>query len=168
MIITREFILQGISEKGSWNNKQILLLGYQYPVRGWLEGAIGKEIPDSDAEIFLSLKNAHLNKRAKNIDLAQDQMASKKEKLVPLEKMVKVEGNIPWKEQYLHPNWQRRRLEIMTRDGFKCMICGNKKESLHVHHNTYDGKYIWECSMRSMITLCTTCHELFHGRKLTQ
>lgn len=58
--------------------------------------------------------------------------------------------------------WQRRRLEIMERDGFKCCDCGTT-DDLHVHHIQYiSGLYPWEYDDEDLITLCAKCHKKRH------
>lgn len=66
-----------------------------------------------------------------------------------------------YKEQFSDPRWQKRRLEILQRDGFMCQKCGDNKTTLHVHHKFYtDGKCVWEYGDAALITLCSECHEL--------
>jgi 5-methylcytosine-specific restriction endonuclease McrA len=61
------------------------------------------------------------------------------------------------------PRWQKKRLEIMQRDGFKCAACKNNENTLHVHHIRYIArKSPWEAPNRDLITLCDTCHEAWH------
>lgn len=58
------------------------------------------------------------------------------------------------------PRWQKMRLEIFNRDGFKCQYCGTKKETLHVHHLEYlPDLDPWQYPIESLITLCESCHE---------
>ena len=58
--------------------------------------------------------------------------------------------------------WQRRRLEIMERDGFKCCDCGTS-DDLHVHHIQYiAGRKPWEYDDEDLITLCEKCHKKRH------
>lgn len=59
---------------------------------------------------------------------------------------------------YKDPRWQKRRLEIMERDGFQCIACGDQKSELHVHHKRYRGQP-WEAKDDDMQTLCTQCHK---------
>ncbi len=61
------------------------------------------------------------------------------------------------------PRWQKRRLEIMDRDGFSCRMCGNDRDTLNVHHLAYqrDGEP-WETHDDLLVTLCESCHEEFH------
>lgn len=57
------------------------------------------------------------------------------------------------------PRWQKKRLEIMERDKFACVVCFAKDKTLNVHH----GEYIkdckpWEYSSDTLHTLCEHCH----------
>lgn len=68
-----------------------------------------------------------------------------------------------YKEQIKSPLWQKRRLEILSRDNFTCQICGCKDKTLHVHHTTYlNGKMIWEYPDNMLITMCEDCHKKEH------
>lgn len=65
-----------------------------------------------------------------------------------------------YREQLQHPNWQRKRLEILERANFTCEDCGARDLMLHVHHTYYEkGHAPWEYPDRSLIALCDTCHE---------
>jgi len=66
-----------------------------------------------------------------------------------------------YKEKLKDPRWQKKRLEIMRRDGFKCVECGNDKIELHVHHLKYSGDP-WETSNSDLITVCHHCHYFIH------
>lgn len=62
------------------------------------------------------------------------------------------------------PRWQRRRLEILSRDNFTCQHCGDPKSTLHVHHLIY-LKFTdpWEYEDDYLITLCLRCHKIEEG-----
>lgn len=67
-----------------------------------------------------------------------------------------------YKEQLKSPKWQKKRLEIMERDGFQCQCCYDRDEELTVHHKKYiKGRMSWEYD-EELITLCTECHENIH------
>ena len=71
-----------------------------------------------------------------------------------------------YKDQIKSPKWQRRRLEILSRDNFTCQVCGAKEETLHVHHICYlKEKEIWDYPDNLLITLCESCHETEHKFK---
>jgi len=58
------------------------------------------------------------------------------------------------------PRWQKKRLAILERDGWKCMSCGDKESTLHVHHIFYlSGKEPWEIPNGLLITFCERCHK---------
>lgn len=63
-------------------------------------------------------------------------------------------------DQLKKPQWQKKRLDILNRDGFTCKACGDKETTLHVHHFKYQkGKLPWEYPDTNFITLCESCHE---------
>jgi hypothetical protein len=59
--------------------------------------------------------------------------------------------------EYQDPRWQRLRLEIMQRDGFACVACGDATSTLHVHHIEYQGE-LWATPPDRLQTLCESCH----------
>ena len=61
-------------------------------------------------------------------------------------------------EAYKDPRWQKRRLQIMERDGWACIACGRTDQTLHVHHKAYHGMP-WDVSDHSLQTLCEKCHQ---------
>jgi HNH endonuclease len=65
------------------------------------------------------------------------------------------------------PRWQRKRLEIMQRDGWACVTCGSTTQTLNVHHKVYRrGKLPWEYDGADLLTLCRGCHEGEHAVEL--
>lgn len=72
-----------------------------------------------------------------------------------------------WDEMYRHPKWQKRRLEIMSRDNFACRKCGDKNSTLNVHHIKYNGLKAWEYDDDLLITYCEECHKEEHDKKHT-
>lgn len=70
----------------------------------------------------------------------------------------------PYSEKLKHPKWQKRRLEILNRDGFKCRLCDETEETLHVHHIRYErGREPWEHGDESLVTVCVNCHDELHA-----
>lgn len=58
--------------------------------------------------------------------------------------------------------WQKKRLEILQRDSFKCLNCGSA-DSLVVHHLYYRyGLKPWQYKSDSLVTLCGICHTKLH------
>ncbi|KKQ74820.1 MAG: hypothetical protein US97_C0056G0002 [Microgenomates group bacterium GW2011_GWF1_38_5] len=65
-----------------------------------------------------------------------------------------------YKEQYQHPQWQKKRLEILQRDNFTCRSCDSQEKQLSVHHQYYlEDKMIWEYPNNCYLSLCEDCHE---------
>lgn len=69
-------------------------------------------------------------------------------------------------EKYLeilkNPRWQKKRKEILYRDGYRCAKCGSKHK-LNVHHIFYiKGRLPWEYPNYALITLCRSCHLKWH------
>ena len=57
------------------------------------------------------------------------------------------------------PRWQKKRLEILNRDDFKCKCCGDEKSTLHVHHQFYLSNHKpWDYEDSILLTLCEECH----------
>lgn len=66
-------------------------------------------------------------------------------------------------EQLRHPNWQRMRLEVLSRAKFSCQVCGDGEHTLHVHHKRYvKGRLAWEYEGHELIALCEGCHSSAH------
>lgn len=64
-----------------------------------------------------------------------------------------------YSEKLKDPRWQKKRLEIFERDGWKCRACGEKDKSLHVHHIFYlPKKEPWDIPNGFLITFCEDCH----------
>lgn len=67
------------------------------------------------------------------------------------------------------PEWYKKRLKILSRDGFRCTSCFSKV-NLQVHHLKYiKGKMPWEVPNNYLKTLCRACHEKAHeGKNISQ
>ena len=61
-------------------------------------------------------------------------------------------------EKFKDPRWQKKRLEILNRDGWECKICGEREAQLQVHRTKYH-KEPWDASDEDLETLCEICHE---------
>lgn len=67
-----------------------------------------------------------------------------------------------YSEKLKDPRWQKKRLEILSRDEFSCYWCGDKKTTLHVHHEVYMGNNPWDTPDECLTTLCEDCHSTDH------
>lgn len=73
-----------------------------------------------------------------------------------MEKLIK----IPYAEKLRDPRWQRKRLEILSRDDFTCQKCNSEENELHVHHRYYNFKTEpWDYPNEALVTICKYCHE---------
>lgn len=64
-----------------------------------------------------------------------------------------------WASNLRDPRWQKKRLEIFERDGWRCRQCGDTASNLQVHHRQYTwGRAPWDYSSEDLVTLCETCH----------
>jgi hypothetical protein len=72
-------------------------------------------------------------------------------------------GKPSYYELLRHPEWQKKRLKIMERDGFCCCDCGATDRTLNVHHSYYlKGHKPWEYEDDALRTLCEDCHLTRH------
>ncbi len=70
-------------------------------------------------------------------------------------------------EKLRNPLWQKKRLEVMQRDKFKCQLCQDAETELHIHHKEYiTGHAPWEYDNSLLITLCKDCHQFISDKKL--
>lgn len=70
-------------------------------------------------------------------------------------------------EKLRTPRWQKKRLEILQRDGFACLRCKDEKEQIQVHHKKYlRGRDPWDYEDSNFESLCETCHfiETFYSK----
>lgn len=63
-------------------------------------------------------------------------------------------------EKLRDPRWQKKRLEILSRDEWTCQCCFDTTSTLHVHHRRYLPKREpWEYPDGHLVTLCESCHQ---------
>lgn len=75
-------------------------------------------------------------------------------------------GKMTYREQLRHPNWQRKRLEILEAAHWVCESCGGAESTLHVHHKRYvKGRMAWEYEDSELEALCEGCHAEQHERR---
>lgn len=69
-------------------------------------------------------------------------------------------------EKLKDPRWQKRRLECLQAKNWTCESCGDKDETLHVHHTIYKkGLDPWGYDDNFLKVLCERCHEATHCYK---
>ncbi len=62
-----------------------------------------------------------------------------------------------YSEKLKSPKWQKKRLEVLQRDDFKCCNCNDEETELHVHHLKYT-KEPYDAPLNDLQTLCKHCH----------
>jgi len=76
---------------------------------------------------------------------------------------MKTQAQQNYAAERLDPRWQKKRLEILQRDAFKCTECGDEQSTLHVHHRYYvKGRKCWQYPMFAFTSLCEKCHNATH------
>jgi hypothetical protein len=74
-----------------------------------------------------------------------------------------METKVSYSELLRDPQWQRKRLEVLQRDDWKCIHCARGDLTLNVHHRMYrKGAKPWEYDESELQTLCEHCHESGH------
>jgi hypothetical protein len=69
-------------------------------------------------------------------------------------------------EKLKDPRWQKKRLEVLNEADWECSNCGQKEETLHVHHPAYQkGKQPWDYATEDLFCLCEKCHKSFHEQE---
>lgn len=72
---------------------------------------------------------------------------------------------VSYSDKLKSPKWQKKRLEILQRDEFKCTKCFNDEIELNVHHKKYIfGLNPWEYENDNLTTLCIKCHKNQHDK----
>lgn len=66
-----------------------------------------------------------------------------------------------YSEKLKDPRWQKKRLEILNRDNFTCLLCSDTETELHINHLQYSGEP-WDAPNDCLETLCKDCHKLKH------
>lgn len=69
-------------------------------------------------------------------------------------------------EKLKDPRWQKKRLEVLDKAGWRCESCGDTSNTLHVHHKQYfKGREPWEYEAGQLSVLCKTCHSDSHDEE---
>lgn len=59
------------------------------------------------------------------------------------------------------PEWQVRRVQALTRAGYKCQTRSSRDTTLDVHHNSYQT--YGDERPQDFVVLCRSCHQKVHG-----
>lgn len=64
-----------------------------------------------------------------------------------------------YSDQLRDPRWQKRRLEVLSRDNFTCRDCAEAGKTVSVHHCHYCKGAPWNTPIELLLTLCDDCHD---------
>jgi len=68
-----------------------------------------------------------------------------------------------YSEKLRDPRWQEKRLFILNRDAFTCVLCNEYGATVHAHHNYYlPNREPWDYPDKAFYTLCDKCHKEEH------
>lgn len=74
--------------------------------------------------------------------------------------------NQSYSDKLKSPKWQKKRLEILSKRGFKCEVCGDEENQIQVHHKTYMyGLEPWQYDDSVYQVLCEKCHIKAHKKE---
>lgn len=127
--------MENCSANGGWNNSQILVLGDDWPPRrGWIERAIGTDISEEQAKLFIEYGKTRPKKKER-LEIRKEILRLRQ--LTPKPKPItKPTGRT--KDHFLASyEWRKIRMEVLIRDGAKCACCGATSKSgrtMHVDH----------------------------------
>ena len=78
----------------------------------------------------------------------------------------RTKGQREYMARLQEPRWQRKRLQVLERAGWRCAGCGTGEVNLQVHHGYYErGLMPWEYPDESLYCVCDDCHERAEKRK---
>ena len=69
-----------------------------------------------------------------------------------------------YSEKLQDPRWQKVRMRILSRDEWKCRLCGASEITLHIHHEKYNNEP-WDANEKDLKTVCKNCHAIIHDVK---
>lgn len=73
---------------------------------------------------------------------------------------------VSYAKKLKNPLWQKKRLEVLSRDNFTCKECGSTSDTLNVHHGYYAFKTEpWEYPDETLHSVCETCHKVYEEIK---
>jgi hypothetical protein len=106
--------------------------------------------------IFRKEKPKNINKKPKQKKIKVEKKIEDREKLLYL----------PYMELLKLNQWKEKRIQILKRDNYKCIVCNSAKK-LHVHHRLYESfKLPWEYDNSYLVSLCEKCHKSIHSSSI--
>jgi len=75
-----------------------------------------------------------------------------------LENGLRLNNIMTYSQKLRDPRWQKKRLSIFERDGWRCKFCNATDKNLQVHHIVYKKSDPWDYPDYLYQTLCEDCH----------
>ena len=73
---------------------------------------------------------------------------------------------LTYSEQLKHPNWQKRKGELLIAADHTCEHCGSKDKTLHAHHNYYTyGIDPWDYPDDCFSVVFEECHPIYDASR---
>jgi 5-methylcytosine-specific restriction endonuclease McrA len=70
-------------------------------------------------------------------------------------------SKMPYREYLLTPEWRAKKAAALAWAGYRCQVCNQNGEELHVHHRVYTRR---GCErVEDLVVLCGPHHAQFHG-----
>lgn len=164
-ILTKEIFKQALSAKNMLRPAQFRALGYDNIFKGWRSFLIGKEFTQRQLDEFVLLRKGGVALSVKD---------KEKVKLKRLKREYKQQQNKKknnYNKDLKNDKWVAKRNKILKRDGYKCVMCAEKRGSvvkLNVHHILYDKDLnMWNVPDFYLVTLCDSCHKIEHSKRLS-
>ncbi|CAI3673487.1 5-methylcytosine-specific restriction enzyme A [Clostridium neonatale] len=75
------------------------------------------------------------------------------------------DNRINYTKYLMSKHWKKTRAKAVKRADYKCQLCGTRKDTLNVHHNSYENLYHEKKS--DLIVLCRRCHARHHNKPIS-
>lgn len=166
MKITRDWILANRSSKNGWYYSQIALLGETWPPhKGWMDRAVGREIPDEDAARFVAYGKARPSKGERK-KIKQELKKKQAEKCRVKPTVKPADSDFRASDAFLRSyEWRRVRMEALKMHGTRCLCCGASPSTgavMHVDH--IKPRRIYPELALDVTNLQVLCEECNHGK----
>lgn len=77
----------------------------------------------------------------------------------------KIQSKVRYQEYLKSAVWDKKRKAVLKRANYTCEGCGEKNNSLEVHHLTYERKGME--LLTDLVAYCSICHQFAHGNTNT-
>lgn len=166
MKITKEFIHKHKTLNGSWTFSQIALLGESWPPKsGWINRAIGREISNEAAALFIEYGRNKPSKRQRKKIKLQARAIEAAERAMRYTKRMARNTKVTTDSFLESYEWRRVRMIVLKRDGARCRCCGaTPADGVRVHVDHIKPRKLFPnlaLDLNNLQVLCEVCN---HGK----